>query len=92
MTTKIDRALEGLKKALDRRPGTANSDVNALAIEYPVPAWILFDLLSFVENVRLKRGDLAVMLSAWKFWGELTSDLQSELLDCIEYTYFRLSK
>lgn len=36
-----------------------------------------------------KRGDLAIVLSAWKFWGEMTPDFQSELLDCIEHTYSR---
>lgn len=34
-----------------------------------------------------RRADLAKMLTAWHFWGELGGDLQSELLDCIEYTY-----
>lgn len=34
-----------------------------------------------------RRADLAIMLTAWRFWGELGEDLQQELLDCIEYTY-----
>ena len=34
-----------------------------------------------------KRADLAMVLNAWHFWGELTPELQSELLDCIEHVY-----
>ncbi len=41
--------------------------------------------LEEVESPK-KRDDLAKMLSAWHFWGEL-GDLQSELLDCIEHVY-----
>ena len=42
-----------------------------------------------LEEPKGKRADLAIMLNAWKFWGELTPELQSELLDCIEHTYAR---
>ena len=38
---------------------------------------------------RPRRDDLGKMLNAWKFWGDLSPDLQSELLDCIEHTYSR---
>ena len=36
-----------------------------------------------------RRQDLAKMLDAWHFWGEMDNRLQSELLDCIEYTYLK---
>lgn len=38
---------------------------------------------------RPRRDDLAKMLEAWQFWGELGPEFQSELLDCIEHTYAR---
>lgn len=40
-----------------------------------------------VQEAPERRDDLAKMLSAWHFWGELGEDFQSELLDCIEHTY-----
>jgi hypothetical protein len=42
-----------------------------------------------LEEPRGKRTDLAIMLTAWNFWGELSPELRSELLDCIEHTYAR---
>jgi hypothetical protein len=38
---------------------------------------------------RSRRDDLHKMLNAWRFWGEMDNRLQSELLDCIEYTYLK---
>lgn len=42
-----------------------------------------------METPGSKRNDLAMALSAWQFWGEMTPDFQAELLDCIEHTYSR---
>ncbi len=43
--------------------------------------------LALEEAETPRRDDLAKMLKAWGFWEELSPDLQSELLDCIEHTY-----
>ena len=43
--------------------------------------------LALEDAERPRRDDLAKMLNAWGFWGELGTELQSELIDCIEYTY-----
>ena len=42
-----------------------------------------------VRNRSSRRQDLAKMLKAWKFWDEMDSGSQKELLDCIEYTYLK---
>lgn len=42
-----------------------------------------------VRNRASRRQDLAKMLKAWKFWGEMDSSFQKELLDCIEYAYLK---
>lgn len=49
--------LELLKEAMDRsRPGTANSDVNVFAIEYPIPYFILDGLKKEIERLRSLAG------------------------------------
>lgn len=45
--------------------------------------------LELVRSRPSRRADLAKMLIAWKFWSEMDNSFQSELLDCIEYTYMK---
>ena len=50
----VERAdiLRHLQHYLDHRPGTADSDVNALTIPETVPRWILCDAMREINSLR----------------------------------------
>ncbi len=49
--------LEQLQSIMDRQPGTADSDVNVLAIEYGVPYLLLIRLKEEIVRLRKEAGD-----------------------------------
>lgn len=48
--------LVSLQGVMDRRPGSADSDVNMFMIEYAVPYWLLDNMRKEIERLRSLAG------------------------------------